>query len=425
MSEVTQTAMASEDVLRGVRALRPHIEERAAAVEADREIPKDLVNALRRCGVFRMYVPKSHGGLELDFLDSLGVISELAAADGSVGWTAMIGSATPWMLAGLERKTFDAIYASMPDVIHAGSTVPAGTAERVPGGYRVTGRWPFASGCRHADWMLGVCVITENGTPVPGRVEGAPLTCVAVCPASEWQIQDTWHVAGMKGTGSHHIAITDHYVSEEFVYEVPAPKPCVAGPHFNAMAPLISLLHAALALGLAEGARTDLLAMVRSGRRQFRATTSMAESPIFQYEFARADADLRAARAYLQFHAASTWRLALEALLSNKEHGPESVQAAVWITAACARAVDALYMLGGGSALYESSPLQRRMRDMHVATQHVQVQLRNYETVGKVRLRPNTGASEPSHKGAERALGSGVASANILENIQGDGKKRD
>src|SRR5258707_10775826 len=140
MSEVTQTAMASEDVLRGVRALRPQIEEKAAAIEADRQIPKDLVQALRHCGVFRMYVPKSHGGLELDFLDSLEVISELAAADGSVGWTAMIGSATPWMLVGLERKTFDSIYASTPDVIHAGSTVPAGTAERVPGGYRVTGR---------------------------------------------------------------------------------------------------------------------------------------------------------------------------------------------------------------------------------------------------------------------------------------------
>jgi len=381
-------------VLGQVRALRPKIELRAAAIEAEREVQGDLVEALRCCGVFRMYVPKTHGGLELDFLDSLEVIAELAAADGSVGWTAMIGCATPFMLAGLERKTFDAIYASTPDVIHAGSTVPVGTAERVSGGYRVTGRWPFASGCRHADWMLGVCVITENGTPAPGRVEGAPRACVAVCPASDWQIEDTWRVAGMKGTGSHHIAISDHYVSEEFVYEAPALKPCVAGPHFNAMAPLISLLHAALALGLAEGARTDLLAMVTSGRRQFRAATSMAESPIFQYEFARADADVRAARAYLQVHAASTWRLALAAHLSNSEHGPGAVQAAVWITAACARAVDALYTLGGGSALYESSPLQRRLRDMRVATQHVQVQLRNYETVGKVRLQPKTGSSD-------------------------------
>ena len=219
---------------------------------------------------------------------------------------------------------------------------------------------------------------------------------MAVCPATDWQIEDTWLVAGMKGTGSHHIAMTDHYVSEEFAYEMPAPKPCVAGPHFNAIAPLVSILHAALAVGLAEGARTDLLAMVRSGRRQFRAAASMAQSPIFQYEFARADADVQAARAYLQFHAARTWRLALEARLSNKEHGPEAVQAAVWITAACARAVDALYTLGGGSALYETSPLQRRMRDMHVATQHVQVQLRNYETVGKMRLQLKAEANSDS-----------------------------
>jgi len=119
------------NVFGNVRALRPQIEERAAAIESDREMPRDLVEALRRCGAFRMYTPKTHGRLELDFVDSLEVITELAAADGSVGWTAMIGSATPWLLCGLPRSTFDAIYASTPDVIHAGSTVPAGTAERM------------------------------------------------------------------------------------------------------------------------------------------------------------------------------------------------------------------------------------------------------------------------------------------------------
>jgi alkylation response protein AidB-like acyl-CoA dehydrogenase len=159
-NKIAETQIAP--VLRDVRALHATIEERALEIEATRQLPMDLVEALRSCGVFRMYVPKSHGGLGLDFLDSLEVIIELAAADGSVGWTAMIGCATPWMLVGLQRKTFDSIYASTPDVIHAGSTVPAGTAERAPGGYRVTGRWPFASGCRHADWMLGVCVITRK-----------------------------------------------------------------------------------------------------------------------------------------------------------------------------------------------------------------------------------------------------------------------
>jgi len=384
------------NVLGNVRALRPEIEERAATIEVDREMPKDLVEALRGCGVFRMYTPKTHGGLELDFLDSLEVVTELAAADGSVGWTAMIGSATPWLLCGLPRKIFDAIYASTPDVIHAGSTVPAGTAERVEGGYRVNGRGPFASGCRHADWILGVCVITENGTPVPGPLEGVPLTGVVLCPAGKWQIEDTWHVAGMKGTGSHHIVLTEHFVADDFVYEMPRSKPCVAGPYFNATAPFISLLHGALALGIAEGARGDLLTMVRSGRRQLRAPTSMGDSPLFHYEFAKADADVRAARAFLHFHAGDVWRLAREARLSNKEHGPESVQAAVWITAACARAVDAFYGLGGGAALYESSPLQRRLRDMRGATQHVQVQLRNYEIVGRNQLAIKAGEQSKS-----------------------------
>ena len=103
-NKAAETESANNDVLREVRALRPKIEARAPEIEAERQLPMDLVEALRGCGVFRMYVPKTHGGLELDFLDSLEVIIELAAADGSVGWTAMIGCATPWMFAGLQRK---------------------------------------------------------------------------------------------------------------------------------------------------------------------------------------------------------------------------------------------------------------------------------------------------------------------------------
>jgi alkylation response protein AidB-like acyl-CoA dehydrogenase len=374
-----------------VRALRSSIEQRAAAIEADRAVPADLIENLRRCGVFRMYTPTSHGGLELDLRESLEVISELAAADGSVGWVAMIGSATPWLFCNLPRNAFDAIYASTPDVIHASSTVPAGTAERVDGGYRVTGRWPFASGCRHADWMLGFCVITEKGAPLPGSVPGVPLTRVALCPAREWQIEDTWRVSGLKGTGSHHIVLSDHVVPDAFVFDLPAKEPCVKGPHYNAIAPFVALSHAAFALGLAEGTRADLVSLAKSGKRQFRAASSMRDSAIFQYEFAKADADVRAARAFLDAQTRKVWDLARELRLSNAEHGLEATQAAVWITTACTQAVDAFYSLAGGRALYESSPLQRRLRDMHAATQHVQVETRNYEAVGCALLAGSTG----------------------------------
>ncbi len=384
------------DVLKNVRALRPFIEQRAAAIEAEREVPQDLINDLRRCGVFRMYTPKTHGGLELDLPDSLEVITELATADGSVGWISMIGSATPLLLCGLSRRVFDAVHAEAPDVIHAGSTVPAGIAERVEGGYRVSGRWPFASGCQHADWMLGVCVVSENGTPVSGPAPGVPLTRVVLGPARDWQIEDTWRVAGMKGTGSHHIVLRDHFVSEDFVYEMPTRTPCVDNAYFRKIAPLIPLTHAALALGIAEGARGDLLAMARSGRRQLRAASSMGDSPVFQYELARADADVRSARAYLQAQSRKVWNLARQSLLSNKVHGPESSQVGVWVTDTCRRAVDAFYGLAGGPVLYESSPLQRRLRDMRGATQHVQVQLRNYEMIGQALIARQTGKTNES-----------------------------
>jgi hypothetical protein len=180
-----------ERILAGIAELALNIAVREDEIESERRIRLDLIETLRPIGVFRMFAPQSHGGLEFDLPGGLAVITALAKIQDSVGWTAMIGSAGGLFAPLLPRATYDQIYRDGPDVIDAGSIQPAGTAERVAGGWLVNGQWPFASGCLHADWMVGFCVMTEGGNLIPGA-GGVPLIRGFFMPAHDWQIEDTW-----------------------------------------------------------------------------------------------------------------------------------------------------------------------------------------------------------------------------------------
>src|SRR5215213_488969 len=151
-------------------------------------MPLDLGETLRSIGAFRLLAPQSHDGLELDLPTALRVISAAARIEGSVGWTMMTSNGGHLFATVLPRETYDKIYENGPDVIFAGSAQPGGTAELVTGGWRVSGRWPFASGCQHADWMLGMCIMAEGGHPIPGE-GGAPLIRGFVLPARDWCIE--------------------------------------------------------------------------------------------------------------------------------------------------------------------------------------------------------------------------------------------
>jgi acyl-CoA dehydrogenase-like protein len=171
---MTQTA---QRLLADIRELAPQVFSRAAEIEAGRRIPPDRVEALRSIGVFRMFVPQIHGGLELDLPIALEVIEALGRLDGSVAWTAMIGAGSAIFVPYLPRETYDQEYQNGPDMIIAASAQPAGTAETVPGGWRINGRWPFVSGCQHADWILGFCVVTEGGSHYPDRPRRTARQC--------------------------------------------------------------------------------------------------------------------------------------------------------------------------------------------------------------------------------------------------------
>jgi alkylation response protein AidB-like acyl-CoA dehydrogenase len=374
-----------KNMLAGVRELAPEITARAAEIEAARRLPPDLVERLRSIGIFRMFVPRSHGGLELDFPAGLEVMKALTRLDGSIGWTSIVAGIGSLFAAASHSELYQRIYQDGPDVAICGSSQPAGTAERVADGYRVKGRWPFASGCMHADWIGGFCIVTENGKPVPGP-HGKPLVRAVALPARDWDIEDTWHAAGLKGTGSHHIALREALVPEAHVFDLDA-APRLSGPLYQALRQWLPLLHGAFSVGLAEGAVDDLLALAHTGRQQLYAAVPMRESETFQFGLGRISADLRAAQAFHEVEVASHWRRALAGTLNDEDLMIEGARSAVWLATTCVSIADACFALGGSSVVYESSPLQRRLRDLHVGAQHAHAQQRQYVDVGKLALK--------------------------------------
>src|SRR5215472_5313636 len=184
----------SINVLAAVRDLAPSIGARSAEIESERRLPLDLLDQLTAAGCFRMLTPRSHGGLEIDLPLSMEIIETIAAADGATGWTVMIGSESPMLLALLPRRRFDQIYSNTPDVIIGGGFAPRGQAEVVAGGYNVSGRWAFASGCQHSRWLVGNCIVTENGLPRPGLLPGGPEIRAMLFRTDQVKIIDTWHV---------------------------------------------------------------------------------------------------------------------------------------------------------------------------------------------------------------------------------------
>ncbi len=314
----------------------------------------------------------------------------------------MIGSGATIVLPSLPQQTLERIYASGPDVISGGSAQPAGTAEAVPGGFRVNGRWPFASGCQHADWMFVICVMTRDGKPLPGPMGagGPPQIRAVALPASEFIIEDTWIAAGLKGTGSHHLILKDKLVSPEHFCDFPDSVACLDGPLYQSVLQMLPQFHSAFSIGVARGALDDLLAMAASGRQQQRAMTSMRDSETFQYEVGRVATDIAAAEFAAAGEAAKLWAHAVAGTLRTDALLAESTARGAWVATICARAADACFTLGGGSAVYDSSPLQRRMRDLHAAALHATIHQRHFAEAGRALL---AGAAMPEVSGIRAA----------------------
>jgi alkylation response protein AidB-like acyl-CoA dehydrogenase len=357
-------------VVEAARDLAPVIASRAAEIEAGRRLPLDLLAQLKQAGFFRMFVPRSHGGYEVDMRTGCEVLETLARADGATGWTTMIGSESTHLFALLSRERFDAIYSAGPDLIIGGAFNPQGQAVVEPGGYRVSGRWGFATGCEHADYLFANCVVLQDGKPRPGPVEGVPLTRAMLFPAKEVRIIDSWNVLGLRGTGSHDIALEGSFCPEENSLDIFFGTPSVHIPGF--VAPVLHfVLHmAAVSLGIAQGAMDDLVKLVTTGKRRLYARVPLIESPVFQLELGRIDTSVRAARALLRDISDEFWAACVNDPASAPAIAPRLSAALAWVTETAAEVVETCYRSGGASSLKDGSSLQRRFRDIHTFRQH-------------------------------------------------------
>jgi alkylation response protein AidB-like acyl-CoA dehydrogenase len=361
-------------LLDAVLELRGVIARRAGEAEKARRLPVDLVEQLKAAHLFRMFVPRSHGGREVDLLDGLTILEELARIDGAVAWTVMIGAQSPHLFSALPAREFDRIYSAGPDVIAAGAMAPQGVARPERGGYRVDGRWSFATGCQHSDWLYGTCLVApgrgEPGRGEPGRGE-LPVQRTVVFPAGQARILDNWDVLGMRGSGSHDIAVEALHVPGAYSFDVRACAPSVASPHFVEPPLHIHVQLSAVALGIAAAAIDDLRAIAASGKKRLYARETLVESPRFHHDLGAAMAEARAARTALRDLAARLWRACAEDPPSAGRLAAEVLGTTSWTVRRSADVVTACYREAGAGVVRDGSPLQRRFRDVHAMSQHV------------------------------------------------------
>ncbi|HUA32701.1 MAG TPA: acyl-CoA dehydrogenase family protein [Candidatus Binataceae bacterium] len=360
-------------LLESVIDLTPAISARSLDIESGRRLPLDLLVQLKSAGCFRMFTPKTHGGLEIDFPTSMEIIEALARADGSTGWVVMIGCETPMLLALMSPKRFDELYAPGPDLIIGGGFAPRGQAERQGDKYIVSGRWAFASGCQHADWLFGNCVVTENGQAKPGAIPGAPETRAMMFAPERGSIIDTWSVSGLRGTGSHDIAVENLTISGEDTFDIFGGKSTIPGPCF-AEPLLYAALHiGAVGLGIATRGVEEILKLAATNKQRLYTQSTIANSQLFQYRIGHAETTVRAIRGLLRSEAELVWKSACEGRVVPPAERARIMGSVTWSAHTAASVVDTCYAAGGGTAPYETSPLQRCLRDIHTLTQHAAV----------------------------------------------------
>jgi alkylation response protein AidB-like acyl-CoA dehydrogenase len=367
--------------LEAARTLAPLIRASAPETDAQRELPRPLFEAMADAGLFRLALPRTLGGAEMDLPSYIQVIEELGRADASTAWVTNQVSIFATYAARMETAAARAIWIDTPRSVVANTPQANAQAIVVPGGYRVTGRQGFSTGCRHASWLAAHTTVTEQGRP---RLDdGQPEMRYCFVPRAEAQLLDTWQVRGMRGTGTHHFAVDDVFVPEDrTVKSVTAPL-VERGPLYRLPRTLVFASgDAAVALGTARSCLAAFmeLATTKTPRAM---DALLRDQPMIQSEVGRAEARLRSSRAFLREAVREIWdavlatgAVTLEQRAVLRLATTDGIRTAVTV-------VDMVYTMAGATAAYESSPIQRHFQDVHVMSQHLQARLAHYELVGR------------------------------------------
>lgn len=354
---IEEKTFSREQLLQRARDLVPGIKARAAETEKLRQIPAETVHALKASGLLRIANPPRYGGYDLDVDLYYEIASEIGRACGSTAWCYSVWSSHNWLIGHWPEEAQEEYFADGPDVLSSSAFAPTGQLRPVDGGFRITGRWEFSSGCDAATWaMLGAM--------------GPMGPCMVIVPRSDYEILDTWFVSGLRGTGSKDILIEDAFVPGHRVAEVMGPVtnrafdlhgrpsyrlPPMAILPFTLCSPLV---------GMAQGTLDEFIKRLEGKAGVGRTADSVA----IQIRIAESSAEIDAARLIVKTRP----RQLLEALASGST--PNELELAAirrdygFVARLCVQATNRLFDAAGGHALYESEAIQRFHRDVHAGS---------------------------------------------------------
>jgi alkylation response protein AidB-like acyl-CoA dehydrogenase len=382
----TVTVTTVDSLLDIVREIEPVIREHAPEAERERRLSDTVADAMRERGLYRMWRPRALGGLELNPMDAFRVLEELARIDSAAAWNLQMSCAWDTFGAWFPDDGAEEIF-GYPDTTLAGAGFPPLHAVRVDGGYRVTGRQPFVSGAHHARWFMGLAHVFDGDTPRLWE-NGQPVTLVIAWPRKDGVIIDTWHTLGMRGTGSHDVAIRDVFVPDLHApFLVPWEKPGRAyqGPlyNFTIWAAVVSI--SLIPLGIARAALDELLALASKKTPSY-TTKALRDRPVVQSQLAQAEARLGAARAYVYQTFDQIWHEAVKGQKIDMRQKAYAQLAATHAILASAEVVDLVHAAAGTTGIRNENQLQRHFRDVHTVTQHGFASASRYESAGQVLL---------------------------------------
>lgn len=376
-------AHATPSLQAHIPALEAVIDREWQALDTERALPDSIADELFDSDVLRMWTPRALGGLELDPVAGLEAIASLSALEGSVGWNAMILGAYTFFAGRLPEPTARRIWGERRGAV-AGALQPGGKAVECEGGHRVTGRWTFASGCKHATWLLAQCMVERDGeiamTPI-----GLPEMRLVFMPRDQCQVHDVWHVNGLRGTGSHDYSADDVFVPNDESFPgmdgVTRDEPLYSFPTFPLMMSAVS----SVPVGIARGAlRTtaEILARKQSLALKGRA----ADHAHIQAELGRARMEALSAERLLFGAVEDAWQSVRQGEEPTLEQRVAIRAGAIHAGESAARAVDICCTLAGSSSIFESNRLERFFRDVHAATRHTALSPSGLETIGRIEL---------------------------------------
>jgi indole-3-acetate monooxygenase len=385
-----------DELIAGIRANREKFESAGDRAEELRTLPHDAVAILRSLGLFWLKTPAELGGTPLTPVEFSEVIEELAYVDTSTAWAAMIGAgcnglAGGWLPEEGVRQVFGTgSDATAPDGVRtvvAGQLAPRGTGHPVRGGYLVSGRWGFSSGIVHADWLIGAFK-PDGEEPAPsGDEDGAAGTgfgrmVVFLVRKAQAEVIDNWHVAGLQGTGSLDFSVDGIFVPSELTYDLGTPA-VRGGDLFRlGMPAFVSNEVPPLAIGLARRALDDMTELATHTAR-FPGGPTVSERAVFHKELGRAETRIRAARAIHREAMTAAWESAVAGTVPGEELQLAVTTASIYAVETCADVVTDLFRYGGGRVLALSNPMQRHLRNVLAARQHLALSEEHYETAGR------------------------------------------